>query len=101
VDAAPVRLRVVDVREEIPLDIEDGAEFRRAGQAPGRQGGLADEGGGFRQPALDVVVRGGGAFAAMPDDFAQRFQAGPGAGVEDQAGCPRVRVQEDEGLFLG
>ena len=105
-DAARLACGVVDIGQEVGLDIEDGAQFRRPVQAFLGHRRLADDENGVGQQSLDHVVGHGAIFG--DDQVAQPREAGAGRGIHDEVEGPRQRVHEHDiaqsrslpGLFL-
>jgi hypothetical protein len=86
-DAAGLTGGVVDIGQEVGLDVEDGAQFRRPVQPGVGHGGLADDEDRVGQQTLDHVVGHGAVFA--DDQVAQPLETGAGRRIHDEVQGPR------------
>ena len=83
---------VVDVREEVALDVEHGAQVGCTCEALGRQRGLADDRRQLGQKRVDELRPGGR--PVVPGDGAERLEPRTCLRREDLIQRPRIRVDE-------
>ncbi len=84
---------VVDVRQEVALDVEHGAQMRSTCEPLGRERGLADDRRQLLQQWIDELVSSGR--AVMPCDRRERLEPDARLGREDLLERPRIGIDEE------